>query len=113
MRIDETARILHPTDFSRGSEVDFAHALKLALAARAELEILHVDRHHEQVPWIAFPFGDARQRGFQRRPFEVVSKGALIDGANEPMTPRRMLRNALSRTGLSRNQVCTLIPGLA
>lgn len=55
MKIIETSRILHPTDFSRGSEVAFAHALKLALVTKAELEILHVDRHPEHVPWSAFP----------------------------------------------------------
>jgi nucleotide-binding universal stress UspA family protein len=36
-------RIFHPTDFSPGSRVAFAHALKLALLARAELTIMHVD----------------------------------------------------------------------
>lgn len=36
--------IAHPTDFSPASEGAFAHALKLALAMRAELRILHVHR---------------------------------------------------------------------
>jgi nucleotide-binding universal stress UspA family protein len=36
-------RIFHPTDFSSDSQVAFAHALKLALLARAELTIMHVD----------------------------------------------------------------------
>ena len=36
-------RIFHPTDFSPDSQVAFAHALKLALLARAELTIMHVD----------------------------------------------------------------------
>src|SRR5262249_2393331 len=34
--------ILHPSDFSEGSEVAFAHALKIALASRAQLNVLHV-----------------------------------------------------------------------
>ena len=55
MKIDETCRILHPTDFSRGSEVAFVHALKLALVTKAELEILHISRHPEQVEWSSFP----------------------------------------------------------
>ncbi|MCE9544310.1 MAG: universal stress protein [Planctomycetia bacterium] len=55
MNINEVQRIFHPTDFSRGSEAAFAHALKLSLAARAELEIFHVDRHPELIPWSAFP----------------------------------------------------------
>lgn len=36
-------RIFHPTDFSVDSDVALAHALKLALLARAELSIMHVD----------------------------------------------------------------------
>lgn len=36
-------RIFHPTDFSKDSQVAFAHALKLALVFHAELTILHVD----------------------------------------------------------------------
>ena len=32
-------RILHPSDFSQASEVAFAHALKLALLARAALRL--------------------------------------------------------------------------
>lgn len=36
-------RILHTTDFSRGSELAFVHALKLALAAHGELSIVHID----------------------------------------------------------------------
>jgi nucleotide-binding universal stress UspA family protein len=38
-------RIFHPSDFTRGSEVAFAHALKLALESKAALEIAHVERH--------------------------------------------------------------------
>src|SRR6187551_1140367 len=34
--------ILHPSDFSEGSEVAFAHALKVALIARSELTLVHV-----------------------------------------------------------------------
>ena len=33
-------RILHPSDFSRASRIAFAHALKIALLAKAELEIV-------------------------------------------------------------------------
>lgn len=37
------ASIFHPSDFSEASEVAFAHALKLALKAKARLTIMHVD----------------------------------------------------------------------
>jgi len=34
--------IFHPSDFSEASEVAFAHALKIALLTRAQLNVLHV-----------------------------------------------------------------------
>jgi nucleotide-binding universal stress UspA family protein len=52
-------RIVHPSDFSRASLIAFGHALKLALQAQAELEIVHVQRHKigrtKDVHWSAFP----------------------------------------------------------
>lgn len=52
-------RILHPSDFSRSSQVAFAHALKIALQSRAELELVHVERHkigsEKDVHWTEFP----------------------------------------------------------
>ena len=52
-------RILHPSDFSKASRVAFAHALKIALQSRAELEIVHVERHKvgsdRDVHWTEFP----------------------------------------------------------
>lgn len=36
-------RIFHPTDFSIDSHTALLHSLKLALAARAELSVMHVD----------------------------------------------------------------------
>ncbi len=52
-------RIVHPSDFSEASMVAFAHALKLALQARAELELVHVqpDRteSEESARWGDFP----------------------------------------------------------
>jgi nucleotide-binding universal stress UspA family protein len=52
-------RILHPSDFSRLSQIAFAHALKIALLSRAELEIVHVQEHkpgnERDVHWTDFP----------------------------------------------------------
>ena len=52
-------KILHPSDFSRASLIAFAHALKIALGAKAELEIVHVQRHRigsdKDVHWRDFP----------------------------------------------------------
>ncbi|MEQ9406356.1 MAG: universal stress protein [Fuerstiella sp.] len=47
--------ILHPTDFSHGSDVAFAHALRLALDAKGKLEILHVHREREAAEWDNYP----------------------------------------------------------
>ena len=46
--------IFHTSDFSEASEVAFAHALKIALLARAQLNVLHVatDSHAD---WHDFP----------------------------------------------------------
>src|SRR5258706_11416617 len=52
-------RIIHPSDFSKGSMIAFAHALKLALLSKAELEIVHVQAHQpgnaQDVHWSDFP----------------------------------------------------------
>ena len=52
-------RIIHPSDFSKGSMIAFAHALKLALLSKAELEIVHVQGHQpgnaHDVHWSDFP----------------------------------------------------------
>jgi nucleotide-binding universal stress UspA family protein len=50
-RIDS---IFHPSDFSEASEVAFGHALKIALSARAALNVLHVDQGQD-VEWSDFP----------------------------------------------------------
>jgi nucleotide-binding universal stress UspA family protein len=52
-------RIVHPSDFSRSSQIAFVHALKIALLSQAELEIIHVQEHElgkeEDVRWTDFP----------------------------------------------------------
>src|SRR4030095_12791270 len=52
-------RIFHASDFSKASRVAFAHALKIALLFKAELEIMHVQRHRigseKDVHWTEFP----------------------------------------------------------
>ncbi|MCA9050553.1 MAG: universal stress protein [Planctomycetaceae bacterium] len=47
--------LLHPTDFSHGSHVAFAHALRLALDAQGSLEILHVNRERTRADWKSYP----------------------------------------------------------
>jgi nucleotide-binding universal stress UspA family protein len=48
-------RIFYPTDLSKESEVAFAHALKLALAYRAELRIMHIEHRPGAASWDKFP----------------------------------------------------------
>jgi len=48
-------KIFHPTDFSKTSEMAFAHALKLALAFEGSLSILHVDPPNTRKTWSQFP----------------------------------------------------------
>ena len=48
--------VLHPTDFSVSSELAFAHALKIALAGKTKLHLLHAGPDKEdEVDWSAFP----------------------------------------------------------
>jgi len=46
--------IFHPSDFSEASEVAFAHALNIALVARARLTVLHVEAS-PGAEWQDFP----------------------------------------------------------
>ena len=47
--------ILHLTDFSHGSHVAYAHALKIAVAAQGSLEILHIRQDDEPDGWDRYP----------------------------------------------------------
>ena len=46
--------IFHPSDFSQGSQVAFAHALKMALVAKAKLSVLHAASTSD-ADWQDFP----------------------------------------------------------
>lgn len=47
--------VFHPSDFTPGDEGAFAHALKVALAAKAELNIFHANSDEDDVDWDDFP----------------------------------------------------------
>ena len=49
------ATIFHPSDFSPGDEGAFLHAVKLALGAKAELDILHANPDAKEIDWDDFP----------------------------------------------------------
>ena len=56
-QLDRNFVIFHPSDFSAASEVAFGHALKIAIQARAKLDIMHVETHlsPEKPYWQDFP----------------------------------------------------------
>jgi nucleotide-binding universal stress UspA family protein len=47
--------VVHPTDFSPAGLDAFAHALRLAVAAKSYFYILHIEREPEQADWVQFP----------------------------------------------------------
>jgi nucleotide-binding universal stress UspA family protein len=47
--------VVHPTDFSPAGLDAFAHALRLAVAAKSHFYILHIERETEQAGWVQFP----------------------------------------------------------
>ncbi len=55
MPMTKLERIHHPTDFSAESEVAYHHAVRLAFATKANLDIMHVDRLAHAVDWAEFP----------------------------------------------------------
>lgn len=56
-------RILHATDLAPTSEIAFVHAVKLALTAHAELDVLHVSPRSDPPDRVEFPgIGDTLRR---------------------------------------------------
>jgi nucleotide-binding universal stress UspA family protein len=47
--------IIHPTDFSPEGANAFAHALRIAVASRSVLHLVHVDWNEREVDWEHFP----------------------------------------------------------
>jgi nucleotide-binding universal stress UspA family protein len=83
-------RIFHPSDFSKASEVAFAHALKLALESKAELEIMHVARH------LADSAGDVHWTDFP---------GVRATLARWGILPAEAAREAVAKTGMDVKKV--------
>ena len=57
--------IVHPTDFSDLSADAFVHALRIALAAKTTLYLLHVETNHESKRW-SLPHGRYRHASGSR-----------------------------------------------
>jgi len=54
-RESRITRIFHPTDFSKGPDIAFAHALKLAWATNSRLTLFHVNPNLDDLNWYDFP----------------------------------------------------------
>src|SRR6476660_6348439 len=68
-------RIFHPSDFSEASNAAFAYALKLALAVRGHLTILHTGKALEDSSWAAgFPRVRRTLEGWKLLPVGSVVK---------------------------------------
>lgn len=48
-------KLFHPSDFSESDENAFLHTLRIAVAARAQLDLLHVNASGESSDWKEFP----------------------------------------------------------
>lgn len=55
MKLYEIKRVFFPSDFFGEDEAAFEHALKIALAAKGELALLHVDSKDVDFDWSLFP----------------------------------------------------------
>jgi len=49
------SNLLHLTDFSQGSGIAYVHALRIAVAVKGSLEILHIQQEEEHATWDRYP----------------------------------------------------------
>jgi nucleotide-binding universal stress UspA family protein len=70
---DEIQIVAHATDFSEASADAFAHALRIALATRSRLDLLHVRDQRSDAAWSSFPHVR-----------EVLAKWGLMHGDEPP-----------------------------
>jgi nucleotide-binding universal stress UspA family protein len=55
MKNKQIRQVFHPSDFTPSDDAAFIHALRIALAAKAKLQLLHVNDPNEHVRWSEFP----------------------------------------------------------
>jgi nucleotide-binding universal stress UspA family protein len=65
--------IVHPTDFSAASASAFTHALRIAVAAKCALHVLHVAAEPQADDWASFP-----------RVRHILAKWGLIEETDTP-----------------------------
>ena len=94
-------RILHPTDFSTGSEKAFLHALRIALGGDGQLTILHAETEEDELegdPLSAFPsVGATLDRWRKHSPSEGTSplKHRRVDVLKLSAVQRDPIRSAI------------------
>jgi nucleotide-binding universal stress UspA family protein len=93
--------ILHPTDFSPSGETAFAHALRLSVAARSALHVLHVGDDGESDAG-RFPSAQA-----------LLAKWRMLDEAATPEALERDLGVTFSKTTLDSDNVAGAISSYA
>lgn len=94
--------ILHPTDYSESSKPAFAHALRLAIAARSALHVLHVDDAGNETDWARFP--DA---------LALLKQWKMLEAAAAPEDVRRQLGVDVTREALGSADVAGTISAFA
>jgi nucleotide-binding universal stress UspA family protein len=92
--------IVHPTDFSDLSGRAFAHALRIALAARSRLQVLHVAERDNDNEDIAFPH--VRQ---------ILAQWGLIEENDTPQAVATKLGISVSHMSLDRQKPLSGILG--
>jgi len=90
--------VYHPTDFSNASIVAFHHALKLAVGARCNLEVLHVDDHRDGVDdWSRFPhIRDTLIKWGVLKP--GASKQELVESLGMDVTKTALVSQSISKS---------------
>lgn len=83
--------ILHPTDFSAGSEKAFAHALAVACHQRSSLTILHAGKTDGEKRWSEFP--SVR---------ETLARWNLLEGAGDRASVYRDLDVRVKKVSLKK-----------
>lgn len=94
--------ILHPTDYSESSRSAFAHALRLSVAARSALHVLHVDDAGRETDWTRFP--DA---------LALLRQWKMLDVTSAPEDVARRLGVELTKEALGSANVAEAISAFA
>jgi nucleotide-binding universal stress UspA family protein len=94
--------ILHPTDYTEGGKSAFAHALRLSVAARSALHVLHVENAGKDADWARFP--DA---------LALLRQWKTLDATAAPEDVERQLGVRLTKDALGSANIADAISAFA